>query len=143
MNNLRLQPDKCEFLRKEDLFRACNKNETSVKPDPKKVEAVKNFSRPRNAKAIKQFFLDLAKYYRRFLCNFSKTARLLTALLKKDELFVWKKPQKTAFTEFIDIYIEINSVPKPLLQHPDFTQNFTDASGYVSLAKGLLGKINP
>jgi len=122
--------------------RTCN-NETGVKPDPKKVEAVLNFPRSKNTKNIKQF-LGLAGYYRRFLNNFSKTARPLTALLKKDEPFVWQEPQETAF-----VTLRNQLCTEPLLQHPDFTQPFvltTDASGYAIgsiLSQGDVGKDKP
>lgn len=61
--NLRLQPDKCEFLRKEVAYLGHIISEQGVKPDPQKIEAVKNFPRPRNPKNVKQF-LGLAGYYR-------------------------------------------------------------------------------
>jgi len=141
--NLRLQPDKCEFLRKEVVYLGHVINETGVKPDPKKIEAVSNFPRPKNTKHIKQF-LGLAGYYRRFLSNFSKTARPLTALLKKDEPFVWQEPQETAF-----VTLRNQLCTEPLLQHPDFTRPFvltTDASGYAIggiLSQGDVGKDKP
>jgi len=141
--NLRLQPDKCEFLRKEVTYLGHVINETGVKPDPKKVDAVLNFPRPKNTKNIKQF-LGLAGYYRRFLNNFSKTARPLTALLKKDEPFVWQESQETAFAT-----LRNQLCTEPLLQHPDFTRPFvltTDASGYAIggiLSQGDVGKDKP
>jgi len=141
--NLRLQPDKCEFLRKEVTYLGHVINETGVKPDPKKIEAVLNFPRPKNTKNIKQF-LGLAGYYRRFLNNFSKTARPLTALLKKDEPFVWQEPQEAAF-----VTLRNQLCTEPLLQHPDFTRPFvliTDASGYAIggiLSQGDVGKDKP
>jgi len=60
-----------------------------VKPDPLKVLTVKKFPRPRTNKNIKQF-LGLAGYYRRFIPNFSKIAKLLTNLLKTKYLFGMK-----------------------------------------------------
>lgn len=141
--NLRLQPDKCEFLRKEVTYLGHVIGEAGVKPDPQKVEAVKNFPRPRNAKNIKQF-LGLAGYYRRFINNFSKIAKPLTTLLKKDEPFTWQEPQENAFTNLRD-----QLCTEPILQHPDFTQPFlltTDASGYAIggiLSQGEIGKDKP
>jgi len=95
--NLKLQPDKCEFLRKEVNYLGHIIGEDGVKPDPQKIDAVKNFSRPGNAKAIKQF-LGLAGYYRRFIPSFFKIARPLTDLLKKDRKFEWTDTQELAFT---------------------------------------------
>lgn len=86
--NLRFQPDKCEFLRKEVTYLGHVIGKAEVKTNPKKIETVKNFPRPKNAKNVKQF-LGLASYYRRFLNNFLGTAKTLTSPLKKDELFSW------------------------------------------------------
>jgi len=58
-----------------------------VKPDPKKVKAIREFPQPGNQKNVKQF-LGLADYYRRFIPNFSKVAKPLTDLLKKESAFV-------------------------------------------------------
>jgi len=50
----------------------------------KSVLAVKKFPRPRTSKNIKQF-LGLAGYYRRFISNFTKIAKPLKNMLKKDK----------------------------------------------------------
>jgi hypothetical protein len=84
--NLKLQPDKCEFLRKEVTYLGHIITENGVKPDPSKIKAVQKFPTTKNLKNIKQF-LGLAGYYRRFIPNFSKMAKLLTDLLKKDAVF--------------------------------------------------------
>ncbi|KMQ85713.1 hypothetical protein RF55_15566, partial [Lasius niger] len=71
--NLKLQPDKCEFLKTEVTYLGHVIGRDGVKPDPKKLEAVQQFPRPKTPKNIKQF-LGLAGYYRRFIPNFSKLA---------------------------------------------------------------------
>ncbi|KAL6417766.1 hypothetical protein ACFW04_014363 [Cataglyphis niger] len=141
--NLKLQPDKCEFLRKEVGYLGHIISDQGVKPDPAKIQAVKEFPTPRNAKNIKQF-LGLAGYYRRFIPNFSKTARPLTNLLKKEEPFVWKKEQESAFVQLREALCT-----EPILQYPDFTKPFvvtTDASGHAIggiLSQGPIGKDLP
>ena len=90
---LRLQPDKCEFLRHEVSYLEHIISEDGVKPDPKKIEAVSKFPRSKKEKNIKQF-LGLAGYYRRFIPNFSKITKPLTQLLKKDIPFKWSEDQK-------------------------------------------------
>lgn len=141
--NLKLQPDKCEFLRKEVGYLEHIIGRDGVKPDPSKISAVKEFLRPRNAKNIKQF-LGLAGYYRRFIPNFSKAARPLTDLLKKDEEFRWKEEQEQAFAQLRNALCT-----EPILQYPDFAKPFvvtTDASGYAIggiLSQGPIGKDAP
>lgn len=53
--NLQLQPDKCEFLRREVAYLGHIIDENGIKPDPGKTTAIKNFPVPKNAKNIKQF----------------------------------------------------------------------------------------
>jgi len=85
--------------------------------------------------------LGFAGYYRRFLPDFSKTARLLTNLLKKDTKFEWTDTQELAFSS-----LKNSLCSEPLLQYPDFTQPFlvtTDASKYAIggiLSQGEIGK---
>jgi hypothetical protein len=42
-------------------------------------------------------FLELAGYYRRFIPDFSKIAKPMTSLLKKDHKFVWTEECEAAF----------------------------------------------
>lgn len=141
--NLKLQPDKCEFLRREVIYLGHIIGSHGVKPDPKKIEAIKNFPIPNNEKNIKQF-LGLAGYYRRFIRNFSKIAKPLTDLLKKDRQFKWETMQQESFN-----YLRTALCTEPILQYPDFTKIFnltTDASGYAIggvLSQGPVGKDLP
>ena len=52
--NLKLQPDKCEFLRPEVAYLGHIIDKEEMQPDPKKIEAVKKFPIPKNPKNIKQ-----------------------------------------------------------------------------------------
>ena len=77
-----LQPEKCNFFRKEIGYLGHKISENGVRPNPKNVEAVKNFPKPTGRKNVKQF-LGLAGYYRRFIQTFAFIAKPLTQLLKK------------------------------------------------------------
>jgi hypothetical protein len=59
--NLKLQPDKCEFLRKEVSYLGHVIGQTGVRPDERTIEAVRNFSEPRTTRELKSF-LGLAGY---------------------------------------------------------------------------------
>ncbi|XP_046587837.1 uncharacterized protein LOC124292988 [Neodiprion lecontei] len=52
---LTLQPDKCEFLRKEVVYLGHLMTESGVKPDPGKLIAVKEYPVPKNPKNVRQF----------------------------------------------------------------------------------------
>ena len=140
---LKLQPDKCEFLRPEVVYLGHVISKEGVRPDNKKLVAVREFPRPQNIKNVRQF-LGLAGYYRRFIKGFSDIAKLLTILTKKDTPFHWGEKQQDAFENLRKKLCE-----EPVLQYPDFTRPFivtTDASGIAIggiLSQGELGKDKP
>jgi hypothetical protein len=68
-------------------------------PDKSKLRAVKEFPIPDNTNKLKGF-LGLASYYRRFIQNFSKIAKILTNLLKKNTPFIWNARTDEAFNTF-------------------------------------------
>jgi len=126
--NLKLQPDKCEFLRHEVAYLGHIIGEDGVRPDPQKIAAVKNFPPPKSLKNVRQF-LGLAGYYRRFIPQFSKIARPLSQLTKKETPFSWNKEQQHAFTLLKEALCN-----EPILQYPNFSLPFiltTDASNYA------------
>lgn len=137
--NLKLQPLKCEFLRKEVAYLGHIITDEGVKPDPKTTECVTRFPVPKNQKDVKSF-LGLAGYYRRFIKNFSQLTKPLTNLLKKDAEFIWNDLCQNAFVELKELLVS-----KPLLQYPDFSRPFivtTDASNVAIgaiLSQGNIG----
>lgn len=62
---MKIQPDKCDFLRKEAAYLEHNVTKDSVNSNPAKISALHGFPQPKNQKQIKQL-LDLTGYYRRF-----------------------------------------------------------------------------
>jgi hypothetical protein len=54
-NNLKLQPDKCEFLHKEISYLGHIITENGVKSNPEKIRAIADYPTPNNQKSIKQF----------------------------------------------------------------------------------------
>jgi hypothetical protein len=59
---------------------------------------VKEWKQPHNVIEVRSF-LGLAGYYRRFIENFSKIARLMTNLLKKTKEFEWMPGCEQSFQE--------------------------------------------
>lgn len=142
-HNLKLQPDKCEFLRKEVAYLGHVISDEGIRPNPDKVVTIKEIRVPKNPKDIKSF-LGLVGYYRKFIPNFSLLAKPLTTLLKKNQKFEWSKKCQSSFEELKNIL-----TTEPLLQYPDFAREFlltTDASNEAIgsiLSQGPLGKDLP
>jgi len=143
IHNLKIQPDKCEFVKRECLYLGHVISETGIRPDPKKIQAVLDFPEPKNVKQIKSF-LGLSGYYRKFIENYSSIARPITNLLKKDVKFNWSEECEKAFGK-----LKHALCTEPVLQYPDFTKEFiltTDASGKALgaiLSQGEIGKDLP
>jgi hypothetical protein len=78
----KIQLDKSEFLRKEVEFLGHVITPDGIKPNPKKIEAIKKFPIPKTVKDIKSF-LGLLGYYRRFIKNFAKITKPFTKCMKK------------------------------------------------------------
>lgn len=141
--NLKIQPDKCEFLRKEVAYLGHLITQDGVKPNPAKVSCIQNFPTPTNPKDIKSF-LGLAGYYRRFIPNFAKTSKPLTKLLQKDVPFHFNPECMSAFNE-----LKQALVSDPILTYPNFEETFvltTDASAFAIgavLSQGPIGKDLP
>jgi hypothetical protein len=64
--------------------------------DPSKVQEVMDWKPPKSVHQIRSF-LGLAGYYRRFVPDFSRTAKPMTELLKKGVKFVWDEKCENAF----------------------------------------------
>ena len=79
---------KCEFWLKEVEFLGHVISGEGIAVDPSKVQSVTEWLAPTSVSKIRSF-LGLAGYYRRFIENFSKIAKLMIELLKKDTKFKW------------------------------------------------------
>ena len=142
-HNLQLQPDKCEYFRKEVIYLGHKITENGVLPDPDKIEAVKSYPCPRDVESV-QRFLGFAGYYRRFIRDFQKIAMPLTCLTSKKREFKWNLEAEKAFE-----ILREKLINAPLLQYPKFDEDYiitTDASGKglgAVLSQGEIGKDLP
>jgi hypothetical protein len=71
-------------------------SEEGIIMDPEKVEAIREWSVPRNVAEVRSF-MGLAGYYRRFITGFSKIAHPITSLQRKEETFQWTKECEKSF----------------------------------------------
>jgi hypothetical protein len=141
--NLKLQPDKCEFLRREVAYLGHMVTSEGVKPNPDKIKAVLDFPEPKNQRDIKSF-LGLTGYYRRFVKDYAQITKPMTRLLKKDIPFNFNGDCKEAFEKCKQLLTQT-----PILQYPNFEREFiltTDASNFAIgsiLSQGKIGEDLP
>ncbi|WVZ80348.1 LOW QUALITY PROTEIN: hypothetical protein U9M48_027832, partial [Paspalum notatum var. saurae] len=117
---------KCAFWLREVSFLGHILSEKGVAVDPSKVEDVLNWKQPETMTGIRSF-LGLAGYYRRFIKDFSKTAKPMTSLTKKNVKYVWSPNCEGAFQTLKKLLTSA-----PVLAQPDVTKPFDvycDASG--------------
>ncbi|KAJ8349017.1 hypothetical protein SKAU_G00276060 [Synaphobranchus kaupii] len=125
---LRLNPKKCQLLRRETAFLGHIVSERGVATDPSKVAAVRDWPVPGNVGELRSF-LGLASYYRRFVQDFATLASPLHRLTDKCQPFVWQEGQSMAFDQLRAALTEA-----PVLAYPDAQRPFivdTDASNTV------------
>ena len=127
--NLKIQLDKCEFMRRETEFLGHIITQDGIKPNPEKVQKILDWKLPDTQKQIKQF-LGLAGYYRRFIKDYSKITKPMTKFLKKNEkVDINDENYKAAFLKLKQIITS-----DQILAYPDFELPFiltTDASNYA------------
>ncbi|KAL1191037.1 putative mitochondrial protein [Cardamine amara subsp. amara] len=78
--HLVLNWEKCHFMVRDDIVLGHRISEAGIKVDKAKIEVMTSLLPPSNVKALRSF-LGQAGFYRRFIKDFSKKARPLTALL--------------------------------------------------------------
>jgi hypothetical protein len=97
-----------------------------ISVDLSKVREVLDWKPPRTLHQVRNI-LGLAGYYRRFIPNFSKIAKSIVDLLKKEETFFWNVERDEAFQTLKKLL-----ATSPALAQPDITKSFDvycDASG--------------
>jgi hypothetical protein len=125
---LKLNPDKCDFFRKQILFLGHLVSEEGIRPNPTLVEKIRECPFPTSKRKVRSF-LGLASYYRRFIKDFSKIAKPLYDLTKQNINFRWTEDCQKAFE-----HLRTCLTTKPVVIYPDFTKPFilhTDASDYA------------
>ena len=126
--NLRVNRDKCQFFCQEFKYLGHIVTPEGIRTDPSKVAAIIDFAPPRNIKQL-QSFISTCSWYRRFVPDFAKIAKPLTALLAKDQKFVWSALQQAAFLEIKQMITTAPCLATADVDKPFFL--FTDASSYA------------
>jgi ribonuclease HI len=117
---------KCDFWLRDIKFLGHTISRDGISVDPEKVQEVMDWKPPTTVRQIRSF-LGLAGYYRRFIPDLSRIAKLMTELLKKGVKFEWSQKCEEAFHA-----LRHHLMIAPVLAHPDNTKSFDvycDASG--------------
>jgi hypothetical protein len=135
-HQLFLKQSKCDFGASEVEYLGHLVGKDGVRVDPKKIEAMQDWSHPKTLKIL-HGFLGLTGYYCKFVKNYRKIAAPLTALLKKNS-FTWTLAAAQAFQT-----LKTAMCTTLVLALPDFTKTFVlecDASrkgiGIVLMQEG-------
>ena len=87
---------KCEFWFTEVSFLGHILSHNGILVDPSKIKDVVEWVTPTTVKEVRDF-LGLVGYYHQFMPNFSKIAKPLIRLSKKNEPYVWTEEKEKAF----------------------------------------------
>lgn len=123
--NLKLNPEKCIFFRKEVTYLGHKCTDKGIQVDDTKYDIIKNYPVPKDANEVKRF-VAFCNYYRRFVKNFANISNCLNQLTRKKQPFIWTNECQKAFDTLRTILVN-----PPILQYPNFGKPFilsTDAS---------------
>jgi len=129
--NLRIKPSKCKFFTKRVEYLGHVIQAGKIRPDSRNTEKIMQMPVPTTKKEM-QSFLGLVGYYRRFIHQFSDTAKPLYDLTCGTEGGKTRLELKEEHKQAINTLKE-KLCTYPVLQLPDFKQPFfvkPDASNY-------------
>ena len=98
-NNLVLNWEKCHFMEKEGIVLGHQISARGIEVDKAKIEKIEKLPPPSSRKGIRSF-LGHAGFYRRFIKDFSKTAKPLSNLLVQGAPFEFDDPCNTSVLIF-------------------------------------------
>ena len=141
---LKARPEKCEFFKDSVELLGHVVSSEGVRPDGRKVKAIKNWPVPDNARDLLSF-LATANFYRRFIRDFSRIAAPLYKLTREDVKWQWQAEQARAFEQVKELLCS-----SPVMMMPDPKKPFvvdTDwsrqAVGWVIHQQGDDGLLHP
>ena len=126
--NLKLNPEKCQFMTKEVPYLGFLLTPDGIKPSKTKAKAVKEFPEPRTVRQVREF-LGLTNYFRRLIQGYAMKAGKLTRLLTKESGWPGGALPPDARESFE--ILKKNLCEAPILGYPSPNREFivtTDAS---------------
>ncbi|MCO5570946.1 hypothetical protein L7F22_024676 [Adiantum nelumboides] len=124
--------EKCVFAVLEVEFLGFIVTADGLKVDPKKVEAVVNWSVPRSTSNVREF-VGFAQYLRRSIKDFSLILAPVTDTTKGSQNFKWTPEAQKAFEE-----IKVVMTTLPVLKLPEFDKPFEIHADASRIALGVV-----
>ena len=117
--NLKLKLTKCSFFQTSVSFLGHIISREGISPDPMKIQAMKEFQRPKCQKDVLRF-LGMTGYYRKFVEKYAFMAKPLYELSKKEykKKFSWPPDAEKSFQALK------NQLSCNVLAHPNFSKCF-------------------
>ncbi len=128
-HDLFLKPEKCFFERDSIEYLGLIISHDRLAMDPVKIAGIAEWPTPQKVKDV-QAFLGFGNFYRRFIKDFSKTARPLFDLTRKDTPWLWTPTCQEAFDQLKDAFTS-----SPVLIMPDADKPYlveVDASDFAT-----------
>ena len=103
--NLSMKFSKCHFFSQEIQYFGHILRTKGICPLPSKTQAIQQMHPPTTPKQVCAF-PGLVGYYRKFIKNFAKIAKLLTLLTRQQVKFEWTPEHHEAFIKLKDSIIQ-------------------------------------
>ncbi|GFO07536.1 Pol polyprotein [Plakobranchus ocellatus] len=94
--SLQLNEAKCEYRKCEITFLGHVIDAKGCRPDPRKVEAIKDMPEPRDTTELRRY-LVMVNYFCRYMPHLSTLSKPLNLLLMKDMAWTWGPEQTESF----------------------------------------------
>ena len=121
---LKLKPNKCKFFQSKITYLGHIVSATGIETNPKKIEAVKNWTTPMTVTDVRSF-LCFTNHYHRFIKGYAKVASPLNILVsgdnanKKKAAVIWTGECQKAFEKLKNLCTDT-----PILAYDNYKKPF-------------------
>ena len=115
---LKLKPKDCNLFQTEVHYLGHVIDKGGIRPNPQKLDAVRNWERPKTVTQVRSF-TAFCNYYRKFVKNLAEVAKPLYALTSKAVKFIWNEEHEETFQ-----LLKMRLLQAPILSFPNFSYPF-------------------
>ena len=129
---LKLKPKNCDLFQTQLNYLCHVLDKTGIRASPKKLEAVRDWERPKTVTQVRSF-TAFCNYYRKFVEIFAEVAKPLYRLTSKGVEFTWGEEHEDAFQ-----LLKMRLLQAPILAFPSFCHPFVIDTGASETALGAV-----